>query len=74
MRVTALVLGAALAALPLISASAFSVAAGAVQARTAALVRVAGASCPAGTHWANAGYVRGGKWREAHCANNNGKD
>ena len=31
------------------------------------LVNVA-ATCPAGTHWENAGYVRGGKWRAAHCA------
>ena len=31
-------------------------------------------ACPPGTHWAEAGYVGGGKYREAHCANDNGQD
>jgi hypothetical protein len=68
--------GVALVATLVISTSAFSAdrnAANGLQPRSeAALAQVP--ACPAGTHWANAGYVRGGKWRDAHCASNNGTD
>ena len=28
----------------------------------------AAAACPVGTHWVPGSYVHGGKWRDAHCA------
>ena len=30
-------------------------------------------TCPAGQYWEPAGYVADGKWREAHCAENRGR-
>jgi hypothetical protein len=72
MRLTSFVLGAILAAAPLISASALAVDANTAGSR-AGVTQLA-ANCPAGTHWANAGYTAGGKWREAHCANDDGTD
>ena len=30
--------------------------------------------CPPGTHWEPAGYVHDGKWRDAHCARDNGRE
>jgi hypothetical protein len=62
--------GVALVATLVISASAFSADRNAANGLQPRLAQVP--ACPAGTHWANAGYVRGGKWREAHCASNNG--
>ena len=68
MRLTGFVLGVVLAATQLIAASALAADANTVQPRPAV------ANCPAGTHWANAGYTGGGKWRDAHCANDDGTD
>jgi hypothetical protein len=30
--------------------------------------------CPPGTHWEDAGYVAEGKWRDAHCAKDGGRE
>jgi hypothetical protein len=37
---------------------------------TATQTAQAAIACPAGSHWEAAGYIRGGRWRTAHCANN----
>jgi hypothetical protein len=31
-------------------------------------------SCPPGTHWEEAGYVHDGKWRDAGCAKDGGRE
>ena len=31
-------------------------------------------SCPPGTHWEPGGYVHDGKWRDAHCARDTGRE
>jgi hypothetical protein len=73
MQLTGFVLGAVLAATPLISVTVLAADANTVQQRGADAIRLASA-CPPGTHWANAGYVGGGKWRDSHCAKNDGSD
>jgi hypothetical protein len=37
---------------------------------TATQMAQAAMTCSTGTHWEAAGYIRGGRWRAAHCANN----
>jgi hypothetical protein len=39
------------------------------QPSTAHQPALATMACSAGTHWEAAGYIRGGRWRAAHCAN-----
>jgi len=73
MQLTGFVLGVVLAATPLISATVLAPDANSDRSRAASEMLVADA-CPPGTHWVNAGYVSGGKWREAHCAKDNGTD
>jgi hypothetical protein len=34
----------------------------------------AATTCPAGTHWEPAGYIRDGKWRDARCAKDGGRE
>ena len=31
-------------------------------------------SCPPGTHWEEAGYIHDGKWRDAGCLKNGGRE
>jgi hypothetical protein len=31
-------------------------------------------ACPPGTHWEPAGYIRDGKYRDARCARNDGRE
>ena len=31
-------------------------------------------ACPPGTHWEPAGYVHDGKWRDARCARDGGRE
>ena len=31
-------------------------------------------ACPPGTHWEPAGYVHDGKWRDARCAKDGGRE
>ena len=75
MRSTSLLAGLALAALPLLPAPALSTETGtAGQPPSAHSLRVAQAqTCPPGTHWVDSSYARG-KYREAHCARDDGKD
>ena len=73
MRAASFVLGTALTAMSLTSMSAPAASASTDQAAQKGVVHLA-ASCPPGTHWVEAGYARGGKWREAHCARDDGKD
>jgi hypothetical protein len=44
-----------------------------VPSRDADTIRLASA-CPPNTHWTDAGYTNGGKWRVAHCAKDDGTD
>jgi hypothetical protein len=37
---------------------------------TATQTAQAATTCPAGMHWEADGYIRGGRWRAAHCVNN----
>lgn len=74
MRLTAYLIGVALAAMPLLSATALSAyPERPAAARSGSVIRVAD-TCPAGTHWVNSSYTSGGKWRDAHCANDDGTD
>jgi hypothetical protein len=66
--ITACLIGVAIATAPLLSAIA---APDRMDRSTGAAARpllVAAAVCPAGRHWEQAGYARGGKWRPGHCA------
>ena len=31
-------------------------------------------ACPPGTHWEPAGYIHGGKWRDAGCLKDGGRE
>jgi hypothetical protein len=31
-------------------------------------------SCPPGTHWEEAGYIHNGKWRDAGCLKDGGRE
>ena len=74
MQSTISFVGAALAAISLIAATAFSShAESAVQTRPVEAFQLA-QTCPAGTHWVDGSYAKGGKWRDAHCANDDGTD
>jgi hypothetical protein len=66
--------GAALAAMTFLAMTAVSAHAGSTaQSRPDQAVQLA-ESCPPGTHWVEGSYARGGKWRDAHCANDDGTD
>ena len=71
---TAYVIGFALALTPVmsLSASADSYLGGAQPTANEPLPTAQ--SCPAGQHWEAAGYVADGKWRDAHCAQDNGNE
>jgi hypothetical protein len=69
MRSTACLIGVALAAMPLLSATALSAYPERVaEARSNQVVRVVD-TCRAGQEWVEAGYDRKGEWRDAHCVN-----
>jgi hypothetical protein len=71
---TICLVGFALAVMPLLSVSALSAyPASSTEARSGSFTRVAEA-CPPGQHWEEAGYVAEGKWREAHCAKDGGRE
>jgi hypothetical protein len=59
--------GFVVAALPMLSTTAFSQEPAPVPEVSAA------AQCPAGTFFEPSGYVASGKWRNAHCANIDGR-
>jgi len=75
MRLTSFLVGMALAAMPLVSRCALAGATeGTAQPPAGVVMRLAQAqNCPPGTHWVESSYARG-KYRQAHCANDNGKD
>ena len=63
--------GIAMTMTPLLSVTAMSAYPGRPAAAPSSVLTLIGMSCPVGTHWENAGYVRGGKWRAANCASDN---
>jgi hypothetical protein len=63
--------GIAMTMTPLLSATAMSAYPERPAAAASSVLTLVGMSCPVGTHWENAGYVRGGKWRAEHCASDN---
>jgi hypothetical protein len=70
----AFLIGTAVAAMPLLSVTASSAYPDRVTgARSSHYINIA-ESCPPGEHWEEAGYVAEGKWREAHCAKDGGRE
>jgi hypothetical protein len=66
--------GFALVAMPMLSVPALSAyPSSSNEARSESFTRIADA-CPVGQHWEDAGYVSGGKWRDAHCARDGGRE
>ena len=64
-------MGIAMAMTPLLLPTAVSADPARPAAAASSVLTSVAISCPGGTHWENAGYVRGGRWRAAHCASNN---
>jgi hypothetical protein len=62
----------AVVALPLSVAVALSAWSASVPLTRSNLVLVSANICPRGTYWEPPGYVAGGKWRNGHCARDNG--
>ena len=59
-------------ALSLLSTSAFAATVSSA-AQAASQVTSAPQVCPAGTYWEPSGYVSSGRWRDDHCAANDGR-
>jgi hypothetical protein len=76
MNTAAYLIGAVVVATPLLSATVLSApTARTSTARSSQTVLVDDAhNCPPGTHWEEAGYVAEGKWRDAHCAKDGGRE
>jgi hypothetical protein len=68
---TTYLLGIAAVTLPLLSTAAS--AAYTTNSSQSTQIAQAQTSCPPGTYWENGGYVADGKWRDGHCANDNGR-
>jgi hypothetical protein len=74
MRLTDFAYGVALVVPVLMSTSAFSADRNTANGLRPEPALTLAQACPVGTHWVDAGYARGGKWREAHCASDTGDD
>jgi len=68
-----LFLGVALVATPWLTTAVVS-AADAPPPQSAPNPPPAANACPPGTHWEPAGYVHDGKWRDARCAKDGGRE
>jgi hypothetical protein len=68
---TAYLLGIAVVTIPLLSTAAS--AAYPTNSGQPTQLAQAAANCPPGTYWEPGGYVADGKWRDGHCANDNGR-
>ncbi len=66
-------LGLTLAVTPFLSTAVLSAPAARATAVRSNQVILAAQPCPPGTYWEEGGYVSEGKWRDAHCAKDNGR-
>jgi hypothetical protein len=70
---SAYLLGIAAVTLPLLSSAASAGYSTDTTSDQSTQLAQAAANCPPGTYWENGGYVSDGKWRDGHCAKNNGR-
>jgi hypothetical protein len=66
-------LGIAVVTLPLLSTAASAAYPTAATSDQSTQLAQAATNCPPGTYWENGGYVADGKWRDGHCARDNGR-
>jgi hypothetical protein len=71
---TACLIGVAMAATPLISTTAVSAYPDRAGTTLTGMILADAHNCPAGQHWEESGYVAEGKWRDAHCAKDGGRE
>jgi hypothetical protein len=69
---TAYLLGIAVVTIPLLSTAASAAYSTNTNNGQTQLAQAA-ANCPPGTYWEPGGYVADGKWRDGHCARDNGR-
>jgi hypothetical protein len=62
----------AVVVLPLSAAVALSAWSASGPQTSSHLILVSASECPPGTYWEEPGYVGSGKWRDGHCARDNG--
>jgi hypothetical protein len=70
---TAYLLGIAVVTLPLLSTAASAAYPTNTTSSQSTQLAQAATTCPPGTYWENGGYVADGKWRDGHCARDNGR-
>ena len=69
----AYLLGIAVVTIPLLSTAASAASSTSTTSGRSTQLAQAAANCPPGTYWENGGYVSDGKWRDGHCAKDNGR-
>jgi hypothetical protein len=70
---TAYLLGIAAVTIPLLSTAASAAYPTNAAGGQSTELAQAQPNCPPGTYWENGGYVSDGKWRDGHCARDNGR-
>jgi len=70
---TAYLIGLAMAATPLLSVTALSASPERATDTRSGQIILAADPCPPGEYWEPGGYVADGKWRDPHCAKDNGR-
>jgi hypothetical protein len=73
MRLTPFLIGTALAAMPLLSATTLSAFPEHLAKMSSNQAMPMADNCPAGQQWVEAGYDRKGQWRDAHCVKNDSR-
>jgi hypothetical protein len=70
---SAYLLGIAAVTIPLFATAASAANSTGTSSGQSTQLAQAAANCPPGTYWENGGYVSDGKWRDGHCARDNGR-
>jgi len=74
LKTVAYLIGLVAVATPLLSATVLSAPTARTVTARSSLTVLVDDRCPPGTHWEEAGYVAEGKWRDAHCAKDGGRE